>query len=282
MIHGCVEDAASCVVVGLDLDARQLSVPLVVNLAYGSVEVPSRHLGVHIGLGFVGFDGRESHLHEQRLVRIVERKECAVHRVGTFNVYGARKVHGEIDAAVLGPTRRAAITNKSCGRLLRQHAVGRSVPADALCQVESQLSLGTLAERIAVHGATLRSGQFDEHVGVGKAQRVVAGMHALVVVSEESGALVGVAHGQQSDVAEASDARSREVHVAESDYLVVAIVIARSPVPSAQRLGRTHDDESEGSVCAHNGMAVSSSSDVLVDVLREIVICSVGVLYCRT
>ena len=208
MIHGCVEDAASCVVVGLDLDARQLSVPLVVNLVHGSVEVPSRHLGVHIGLGFVGFDGRECHLDEQRLVRIVERKECAVHRVGTFYVYGARKVHCKIDAAVLSPTRRAAIAYKSCGRFLRQHAVGRSVPADALGKVESQLSLGSLAERVAVHGATLRGGKLNEHVGVGESQRVVAGMHALVVVSEVCGTLVGVAHGQQGDVAEASDART--------------------------------------------------------------------------
>ena len=107
-------------------------------------------------------------------------------------------------------------------------------------------------------------------------------MHALVVVGEESGALVGIAHGQQGYVAQTAYARTRQVHVAEANYLVVAIMIARSPVPSAQRLCRAHDDESEGSIGSHHGMAVATCTDVLVDILRKIVVGSTCILYCNT
>ena len=96
--------------------------------------------------------------------------------------------------------------------------------------------------------ATLCGGKLHKHVRVGELHRVVARMHLLCLVLEACGSLLEVLHGQECNVAEAADAGAREVHVSETDELIVVIVVARAPVPTAMTAG----------------------SDILIYVLREI------------
>ena len=56
----------------------------------------------------------------------------------------------------------------------------------------------------------------------------------------------------------------------EAYKLVVVIIIAGAPVPTACRLCGTELDESEGHIGAHKRMAVSTCSDVLIDILGEV------------
>ena len=118
--------------------------------------------------------------------------------------------------------------------------------------------------------ATLCGSKLHKHVRVGELHRVVARMHLLCLVLEACGSLLEVLHGQERHVTEAANASAREVHVAETDELVVVIVVARAPVPAACRLGRTELNESERHVGAHERVAMTARSDILIYVLREI------------
>mgnify|MGYP000450061030 FL=1 len=95
-------------------------------------------------------------------------------------------------------------------------------------------------------------------------------MNLLCLVLEACGGLLEVLHGQECHVAQAADAGAREVHVSEADKLIVVVVVARAPVPTACGLCRTELNESERHVCTHERVSMTAGSDVLIDVLCKI------------
>ena len=206
MIHGSIEDALLGEVVGLNFDARELTVPSLIGSFNGSVEVPCGQFGSHVGFSLVDIDGRERHLYEQRLRGVAYCEHHALHRVKALHGYGLRKLDVKVDAAVCCPSVGAAESGEAGGCLLCEEAVIELVPSYALREIECELCLGTVLECVAMEAATFRSGKFHEHFGFVKAERVIARVHLLVVVREACRCLLAVLDGQESHVAETSDA----------------------------------------------------------------------------
>ena len=151
------------------------------------------------------------------------------------------------------------------------HAVvGGLVPPDALCKVEQEHgAVGVGTEGVTVEAGALRGGELHPHVGLLELHGVVAGAHGLVGVMEEGGALLGVGHGQEGDVAEVADASAAEVLVAEAYEDGVGGVVAGAPVPASRGLGGAELHVAEGHVGAEEHVAVAASADAWVDVLGE-------------
>ena len=76
--------------------------------------------------------------------------------------------------------------------------------------------------------------------------------------------------GQQSDVAQVANARSAEVHLSETDDNRVAVMVARTPVPTALILRWPNLHQSVRHVCAQKHVSVSACTDVGVYVLGKV------------
>ena len=70
MIHGRIEDCAGVGIRSLNLDLRQLVVPLLASLGHTAVEVPAWNFLFKIESRVVLAHCRESHFHEQWLIAI--------------------------------------------------------------------------------------------------------------------------------------------------------------------------------------------------------------------
>lgn len=87
---------------------------------------------------------------------------------------------------------------------------------------------------------------------------------------------VGSEHGHERDIAQVGAASAAQVGVAEAYEVVVAIVVARAPVPALAELGGPKLNQAEGHVGTHKHMAVAARPYHGIDILCENVTCSAG------
>ena len=128
---------------------------------------------------------------------------------------------------VVAPSLRAAHTCDACGTLLCQEAVGHSVPADTLLQVDGEeVLLLSLCEGVTMEAHTVGGCQLHVHAGVGELHGIIAGLDRLVVMREDCACLLVIAHGQKGDVAEVADTCAAEVSVTKADNLIIAVMVA--------------------------------------------------------
>ena len=169
------------------------------------------------------------------------------------------------------PALRATHAGDAGRCLLVEEAVCHGVPADALLQVDShEVGLGTGSEGVTVDSDAAGGGKLHLNGRVGNVDSVISWTHGLLVVREGEDSLLSILHRQHSDVAEVADASATEVCVSEADDDVVAIVIARTPVPSASGLGWSELHHSERNVCANEHVAVSTRTDIGVNILGKV------------
>src|ERR1035437_3324071 len=120
---------------------------------------------------------------------------------------------------------------------LRQHTNGSLAGAAAtqgVHYIENQMGSPTLAERIAVDTDARGGGELREHTELGEPDGVVAGKGQLLTVGESRGLpraqprrLHGAAHRHHQEMPAISGASAVQPGVAEPEYLIVSIVIAR-------------------------------------------------------
>ena len=120
-------------------------------------------------------------------------------------------------------------------------------------------------ESVAVDAATLGGGQLNGNLRVVQVDAVVARAHRLVAVAEHGCVLLSRGDGQQGDVAKVADARSAEVGMAKAQQHVVAVVIARAPVPAARMLGGPQLNEAKRHVGTEKHVAVATRADAQID-----------------
>ena len=161
-------------IIGGDIDFSQFLVPCLACGPDGGVEVPSGQFRLEVGLGLIDADGRESHLDEERLIALYAEHGD---RVGLlfFHFHIAGEFSGEEHMLALGPSLAVAVAGEHAWTLQLHGAVGHLVPTDALLQVdgeEASLAVGT--EGIAVESHAAGCGEFNEYIGIGKFDAVVA------------------------------------------------------------------------------------------------------------
>ena len=269
VIHGGVEDGAVVGVAGLNLDFAQLGVPSLVGSLGYSVEVPTGHLGLHVEHGVALVDGRETHL-DQHGTGGVGELEHGDGVIALHHLDGSGELGCEIHLLVLGPSCRLAIACYQCWAHLAHAAYFHRIPSDALQQVELHQRLLGIGECVAMHTHALCSGELYLDIGVVELQAIIAGADGLVAVGEDYRVLRSGRYGQQSDVAQVTDAGSAEVGVTETDEYIVAIMIARAPVPSTGLLGRTELDVTEGNIGTEEHVAMAAGSHIGIHILRKI------------
>ena len=131
-----------------------------------------------------------------------------------------------------------------------------------------------------MHSHALRRREFNKDVGV-------AEFHGIITRTDRFGSVVerhlrtlellltaifqaNFRNGQQGNVAEVADARATEVLMAETDEHRVAVVVARTPVPTACRLRRTELNVAKWHVRTEKNVAVAARSDARIDKFRKI------------
>ena len=144
------------------------------------------------------------------------------------------------------------------------------VPTYACVQVETDVGWAVAMERIAVHAAALGCRQFHGHIGIVQVHPVVAGADGLVLVAEHCGVLFHRAYRQQADVAQVANARTAEVGMAEAHQHIVAVVVARAPVPAAGVLRWPQLDKAERHVGTQEHMAMAACANARIDQFGEI------------
>ena len=119
VVERAVEDSALLGIGGLDADAAQLTLPLLLGHCTGSLEVVARHLCLEVGERVGGGHTGDADAHEQLLARsgvvvegCLERsagsllRACRQHGAILLHVCGSEglgELGGEVDAPAVGP-----------------------------------------------------------------------------------------------------------------------------------------------------------------------------------
>ena len=116
-------------------------------------------------------------------------------------------------------------------------------------------------------GGSLGSSEFNAHA-IGQSYGIIARRSIFGFVGEFHLTHIAFRHGQQGNVAQIADACSAKVQLSEADDDGVAVVIARTPVPTLLLLRGTCLDMAKRNVGSEEHMSVSSRANKGVYVLR--------------
>ena len=290
-----IEDAAGGFVRSLDTHLLQLGVPRLVGRRRRSFEVPAGKFRLHVELGVLDAHGRNRHFHIERLAvgrielhagvtaldRNVALLRNRLRRIGIGDIlHRLREFGREVNALILGPARRIAVTaepesvGNECG-------LGGLVPAAAVFEVKDHGGLLRRGEGVFVQPDTLGGGQL--HIdAVAVEPRGVIARTGFFVLTAEIGPkprlrvvlrAAGVGHPAHDrhhrDVEQVADTRTVEVGMAETDDGRIGNVVSRHPVPRLRDAGGAELHGAERNVGPHEDMAVAARADIHVDILRQ-------------
>ena len=268
VIQCCIEYLSCTLVLCLDSNLTQLTVPLVLCLSNSIAEVPTWKFLLHIQSSVLNTHCRDSYLHKKWLLGIVESKDTDCITLVWLQLNRLWELCHKVNALVFSPSLWHTVATDGLSRLLLETARSHLVPTDTLWEVQNNVTLCCISrESVTMEGYTLGGSQLYTNTR-SQHHRVVTRGYMLGTMGKLHLTLCWIGSREEWYITQVTNTRTAKVHLSESDDCWIAVMITRTPVPALLLLCRTSLNVTEWNISSKEHMSVSACSNKWVNILR--------------